>query len=203
MSPQGGKVKYIISGTNRPNSRTRQVCNLVQKLYAEAGEKVEILDLVDLPFEHLTGHHYGGSGLHQTWTEAVAKVTASEGLIFVVPEYNGSLPGALKYFIDHWVFPDSFEARPVCFVGLGGMFGGLRPIEHLQQILAYRNSFQFPLRIFLMNIFKILQDGNIVEPTALQLLKDQVKGFQKFVKALQSQELDANSVLKNKKLQAK
>jgi len=90
MNPQGGKVKYIISGTNRPNSRTRQVCNLIQKLYAETGEKVEILDLTDLPFEHLTGQHYGGSGLHQSWTEAVAKVTSSEGLIFVVPEYNGS-----------------------------------------------------------------------------------------------------------------
>jgi NAD(P)H-dependent FMN reductase len=25
-------------------------------------------------------------------------------LIFVVPEYNGSMPGILKYFIDHWKF---------------------------------------------------------------------------------------------------
>ncbi len=195
-------MKYIISGTNRPNSRTRQVSNLIQKLYAEAGEKVEILDLVDLPFEELTGKHYGGKGLHQTWTEAVAKVTASDGLIFVVPEYNGSLPGALKYFIDHWIFPDSFEARPVCFVGLGGLFGGLRPIEHLQQVMAYRNSYQFPLRVFLMNIFKTLQDGDITEPVSKQLLKDQVIGFQKFVKALESQEIDANSVLKRKKAAA-
>ncbi len=192
-------MKYIISGTNRPNSRSRQVSNLIQKLYAENGEKVEILDLIDLPFEHLTGHHYGGKGLHQTWEQAVAKVNAAEGLIFVVPEYNGSLPGALKYFIDHWIFPDSFEARPVCFVGLGGIFGGLRPIEHLQQIMAYRNAFQHPQRVFLMNIFKTLQDGQIIEPVSAQLLKDQVVGFQKFCKALQSQEIDANSILKKKR----
>ncbi len=202
MNPQGEKVKYIISGTNRPNSRSRQVSNLIQKLYAEAGETVEILDLTELPFGELTGHHYGGSGLHQTWSQAVQKVNAAEGLIFVVPEYNGSLPGALKYFIDHWIFPDSFEGRPVCFVGLGGLFGGLRPIEHLQQIMAYRNTFQFPLRVFLMNIFKTLQEGTITDPVALQLLKDQVRGFQKFTKALQSQELDANSILRLKKAAA-
>jgi chromate reductase, NAD(P)H dehydrogenase (quinone) len=203
MTAEVPKVKYIISGTNRPKSRTRQVSNLIQKLYAETGEKVEILDLVELPFQELTGEHYSGNGLHQTWSDAVAKVTASDGLIFVVPEYNGSLPGALKYFIDHWVFPDSFEARPVCFVGLGGLFGGLRPIEHLQQVMAYRNSFQFPLRVFLMNIFKILQDGDIIEPVSKQLLKDQVVGFQKFVKALESQELHANAVLRKKKAAAK
>ncbi|MEZ0393115.1 MAG: NADPH-dependent FMN reductase [Pseudobdellovibrionaceae bacterium] len=187
-------MKYIISGTNRPNSRTRQVSNLIQKLYAEAGEQVEILDLTELPFEELTGRQYGGPGLHLSWEQAVQKVTTSDGLIFVVPEYNGSMPGALKYFIDHWKYPESFEYRPVCFVGLGGLFGGLRPIEHLQQVMAYRNAYQFPIRIFLMNVFKTLKDGELLDSVALQLLKDQVKGFQRFAKALRAEELDANTV---------
>ena len=121
-------MKYIISGTNRPGSRTRQICNLIQKIHSELGEKTEILDLCDLPFEELTGHHYGGAGLHMDWDEAVKKMTAADGLIFVVPEYNGSLPGALKYFIDHWKYPETFEYRPVAFVGLGITYGGVRPI---------------------------------------------------------------------------
>jgi chromate reductase len=171
------------------------ISNLIQKIYQDLGEKVEILDLLDLPFQELTGAHYGGGGLHPKWVEAIEKVTRSEGLILVVPEYNGSMPGALKYFIDHWKFPETFEARPVCYVGLGGMFGGLRPIEHLQQVMGYRNSFQFPLRVFLINVFKTVKDGDLSDPMALQLLKDQAVGFQKFVKALQSQKLDANSLL--------
>lgn len=187
-------MKYIISGTNRPQSRTRQISNLIQKIYAEQGEKVEILDLTDLPFEELTGKHYSGSGLHLSWEEAVRKMTECEGIVFVVPEYNGSMPGALKYFIDHWKYPETFEGRPVCFVGLGGMFGGLRPVEHLQQVMAYRNAFQFPTRVFLMNIFKTLKDGELQDPVALQLLKDQAIGFLKFCKALKSEGLDACSV---------
>lgn len=187
-------MKYIISGTNRPGSRTRKVCEIIQKLYADSGEKVEILDLVEMPFEELTGAHYGGAGLHQTWEEAVGKVTRADGLIFVVPEYNGSLPGALKYFIDHWKYPESFEYRPVCFVGLGATFGGLRPVEHLQQIMAYRNAYQFPLRVFLINIFKTLKEGELHDPLCMQLLKDQVVGFQKFVRGLQTEKLDANTI---------
>lgn len=186
-------MKYIISGTNRPGSRSRQVSNLVQKLYAEAGETVEILDLADLPFEHLTGQNYSGAGIHLDWEQAVRKITGAEAVIFVVPEYNGSMPGALKYFIDHWKYPESFEYRPVCFIGLGGLFGGLRPVEHLQQVMAYRNAFQFPIRVFLMNVFKTLKDGELLDSVSLQLLKDQVRGFQKFVQALGSHGLDANT----------
>lgn len=187
-------MKYIISGTNRPQSRSKQVSILIQNLYQEQGEHVEIIDLAELPFQHLTGLQYGSDEISSEWKNAIEKVNGADGLIFVVPEYNGSVPGALKYFMDHWKYPQSFEARPVCFVGLGGMFGGLRPVEHLQQVMAYRNSYQFPIRVFLMNIFKTLQNGQLQEPISLQLLKDQVVGFQKFVKALKSQNLDANSL---------
>lgn len=187
-------MKYIISGTNRPQSRSKQISILIQGLYQEHGEKVEIIDLSEMPYQHLTGLQYGTDDIAAEWKTAIEKINNSEGLIFVVPEYNGSIPGALKYFMDHWKYPQSYEARPVCFVGLGGMFGGLRPVEHLQQVMAYRNSYQFPVRVFLMNIFKTLQNGQLQEPVSLQLLKDQVVGFQKFVKALKSQNLDANSL---------
>ena len=50
--------------------------------------------------------------------------------MFVVPEYNGSLPGVLKHFIDCWKYPESFHHRPVCYVGISSSgSGGLRPGE--------------------------------------------------------------------------
>lgn len=191
-------MKYIISGTNRPQSRSKQVAQIVQKIYSDLGEKVEIMDLAELPYSELTGHHYAG-GAADPWVQAISKVNSSEGLIFVVPEYNGSFPGALKYFVDHWKYPESFEFRPMCFIGLGGLFGGLRPVEQLQQVMGYRNSFQYPERVFLMNIFKTLKDGQIEDAVATQLLKSQASGFQAFVKALESQSIDANSRLKRSK----
>jgi NAD(P)H-dependent FMN reductase len=161
-------------------------------MYKQLGEDVEILDLKDFPFNDLKGELYG-----KTMPESVAcwlrKINDSDGLIMVVPEYNGSMPGALKYFIDFWSYPDSFEHRPVCFVGLGGMFGGLRPVEHLQQVFGYRNSFVFPDRIFLVNVWKNINSlGDITEKISVDLLQSQAKGFQAFCRALRAEKLDAH-----------
>lgn len=186
-------MKYIIAGTHRPGSRTLQVAQFVKGLYLSTGEPVEIIDLAQLTVHELDGSFYGAS-LPEKVHEAVEKISHSEGLHFVVPEYNGSMPGALKLFIDHWKFPESFEFRPVCFTGLGGLFGGLRPVEHLQQVMAYRNAYQYPLRVFLMNVWNNFKNGEVLDPVALSLMKDQVVGFQKFCKALQGAQLDANSV---------
>lgn len=188
------KVKYIISGTNRPQSRSHQVSVILQNLFNENGEIVEIIDLSKYSFKDIGEGVYGApQKLSQEWQELLLKIKESEGLIFVVPEYNGSMPGALKLFIDQWSYPDSFEGRPVAFVGLGGMFGGLRPVEHLQQVMAYRSAYQFPERVFLMNIFKTLQNGSLTDETSQALLKSMVVNFSKFCLALQQFGLDARS----------
>lgn len=177
-------MKYIISGTDRNDSRTFQVSEVVQRIYSELGEEVEILDLKGLEMgSTYSGPHAGRLG------EFINKINKSEGLIVVTPEYNGSFPGVLKYFIDHWTYPESFEFRPVCFVGLGGRFGALRPVEHLQQVFGYRNAFVFPIRVFLFNIWEMLKEGEIKDQASLKLLKDQAVGFQAYIRALKSENL--------------
>ena len=189
-------MKYIVSGTLRPGSRTFQLAEIVQQIYSDSNDEAEIIDLKTLQLNLLDGRQYGGVELPTPTAEAVHKVNTADGLIIISPEYNGSVPGALKHFIDHWKFPDSFESRPVCFIGLGGIFGGLRPIEHLQQIFSYRNAYMFPNRVFLMNAPKILVDGKIQDPNIEKLLRTQAEGFIKYVRALQNEKLDANSLLR-------
>ncbi|WP_413574462.1 NADPH-dependent FMN reductase [Bdellovibrio sp. HCB290] len=191
-------MKYIIAGTDRPDSKTLKLAHYVQGIYHAQGEKVEIIDLVEVK-EHLhTGPHYGKA--HSGLQPYLDKLVASEGLIVICPEYNGSMPGALKYFIDHMKFPETFEYRPVCFIGLGWMFGGLRPIEHLQQVFGYRNAFIYPERIFIMNAPKVLnEEGEPQDETIKQLLVKQATGFRNFVSALSAFKIDANSVIASKK----
>lgn len=190
-------MKYIISGTDRPGSNTLKISKYIQSLYAQLGEHVEILDLQQMkPTLHADLQYGKPSDDMQSY---VSKVLASEGLIVVCPEYNGSMPGILKYFIDHMKFPESFEFRPVCFVGLGGMFGALRSVEHLQQIFGYRNAFIYPERVFMMNVFKTVNsDGQVTDELMKSLLLSQAKGFQKFTEALKSHDIDANSHLEKK-----
>lgn len=191
-------MKYIIAGTDRPDSNTLKVSKYIQTIYQQLGETVEIIDLKEMKTHLHQDLHYGkpSEGLKPY----LDKVLGSDGLIVVSPEYNGSMPGILKYFIDHLKFPESFEFRPVCFVGLGGMFGALRPVEHLQQIFGYRNAYVYPERVFIMGVHKILNaEGQPQDETIKQLLLKQAQGFQKFTQALSSFKIDANAVIEKKK----
>ena len=151
------------------------------------------MDLQEFPYKELSGGLYGKE-TNSKVLDWVNKINTSKGLHFVVPEYNGSFPGALKLFIDYWKYPDCFEQRPVCFVGLGGQFGGLRPVEQLQQVLGYRNAFVFPQRIFFNYVWNVLGDEGIKDPLLVTLLKDQVSGFRKFIAAIDGAGLDANAL---------
>lgn len=192
-------MKYIIAGTDRPDSNTLKIAKYVQSLYSSLGEDVEIIDL-RIAKEHLHADlQYGKQS--EGMKPYLEKIVESDGLVVICPEYNGSMPGVLKYFIDHLKFPESFEYRPVCFVGIGsGAFGGLRPVEHLQQVFGYRNAFIFPERVFVMNAHKVINAANeVTDPLLQDLFLRQAKGFQKFSKALADAKLDANSFIAGKK----
>ncbi|MFK8138738.1 MAG: NADPH-dependent FMN reductase [Bdellovibrionales bacterium] len=185
-------MKHIIVGTNRPNSRSADIAQLVQDIYSELGEKTEIVALADYPLNLLDGNQYG-EDKPEIIKDLNQKMDNSDGLIVISPEYNGSMPGILKLFIDHLSFPKAFEKRPVCFVGLGGMFGGLRPVEHLQQVFGYRNAYIYPFRVFFLNVWNIIKEGKIQDESTERHLREQAIGFQKFVKGLQDQGIHANS----------
>jgi NAD(P)H-dependent FMN reductase len=174
----------LIVGTNRPGSNTRKVATQVQEIYASLDVPLHVLDLAKLPAEIFSPASYGEKPKSfQPFTEAILK---APGLIVVTPEYNGGLPGVLKYFIDMLKFPESFEHRPVCFVGLSaGIWGALRPIEQLQAIFGYRNAFNYPERVFLPRINDLLNsDGRLTDGDTLDRLREQAVGFIEFVERL-------------------
>jgi chromate reductase len=189
-------MKYIISGTNRLGSRTLVLSRFIQKLYKEEGEDVEVIDLTKVGLEHIGAEAEYGDKMPPIMREVVAKINQADGLIVVCPEYNGSMPGALKYFIDHWKYPESYEFRPIALVGLGARFGGLRPVEHLQGVFGFRNAFIYPERVFVTDVYKVLDTtGHLTDPKLEALLRSQTRGFQAFTRALSSGGLDANSRL--------
>ena len=190
-------MKYIISGTNRPGSRTLQIAKYVQSQWASVGgESVELIDLSAVGLEHLGATAAYGDAVPPVMKGFVDKITAAEGLIVVCPEYNGSMPGALKYFIDHWKYPDSYEFRPIALIGVSATFGAVRPVEHLQIVFGYRNAFIYPERVFIMEAKKTMNaEGAIVDEKINMFLKSQILGFQAFTKALAQAGLDANSKL--------
>lgn len=174
----------IISGTNRPDSSTVRVAKAVQDIYRNLEIDTQFLDLIDLPEDLFKPTSYASKP--ESFAKFTNPILDSKGLVIVTPEYNGGPPGVLKYFIDMLPFPDSFEHRPVAFIGLSaGMWGALRPVEQLQQIFGYRNAFIYPDRVFLPGIISLLSDENKLKSSQeWELVEQQCEGFMKFVNAL-------------------
>ena len=179
----------LVIGTNRPGSNTRKVAAQVEECYQELNVPLRVLDLARLPTEIFSPAAYAEKPKSfQPFADAILQ---SAGLHVVTPEYNGSVPGVLKYFIDMLKFPESFENRPVCFTGLAaGMWGALRPVEQLQAIFGYRNAHIYPARVFLPQIHGLLDDsGRLKDAELLERLKKQAEGFVEFVEKLKGVKL--------------
>lgn len=174
----------IISGTNRPGSCTRKVVGQIEGLYKKHNAVTSLIDLAILPpgiFD--PGSYAEKPAAFKPFSDVVLE---ADGLVIVTPEYNGGMPGVLKYFIDMLEFPESFEAKPVCFVGLAaGSWGALRPVEQLQQIFGYRNAHIYPKRVFLPGIYNLLNDeGEFTDKEIVERLEKQAESFIDFVKRL-------------------
>ena len=178
------RVIMVISGTNRPDSNALKISRLILGHYQAANVKVELFSLSELPQEIFDPSSYATKP--PAMQAIQQRVLGAKGLHVITPEYNGSFPGVLKYFIDMLKFPESFEERPVCFVGLGaGMWGALRPVEQLQAIFGYRNAFVYPVRVFMPRVNSLLDDdGRITDTDVVERLREQAIGFIDFVEHL-------------------
>jgi len=181
----------LLVGTNRPDSNTRKVARHVEEVYAGLKVPLRVLDLAQMPPEIFSPKSYAEKP--QSFQPFSDGVLQASGLHVVTPEYNGGIPGVLKYFIDMLKFPESFERRPVCFTGVAaGIWGALRPVEQLQAIFGYRNAYLYPGRVFMPGVGKLLDaNGRLTDTDLLKRLHSQAEGFVAFVERIQGRKLTA------------
>lgn len=122
----------LIPGSLRQASSSRAAARALADHLADRAE-CTIADVGALP-------HYNADVSDDPAVAAfVAQIEAADGLIFVTPEYNYSIPGVLKNAID-WAsrpaYASVFKDKP-CFVisTSGGVLGGVRAQAHLKYIL--------------------------------------------------------------------
>ena len=170
----------VISSTNRPQSNTAKIAALAVAGLRRADEEVRLLDLTELPHELFNGGSYSEkpAGFH-SFQEAILD---ADGILSVVPEYNGAYPGVMKYFIDMLQFPDSLYEKPAAFIGLSaGPWGAVRAVEQLEMVFQYRHAHLFGRRLFLPNVGACLDDAEQINDLSLaKRLDEMLKGFVEF-----------------------
>ena len=94
---------------------------------------LEIGEIGHLP--HYNADTDGGPGV----AALIRAISAADGVLFVTPEYNYSVPGVLKNAID-WAsrpaYQSVFKGKPAFVISVsGGALGGVRAQAHLKYIL--------------------------------------------------------------------
>ena len=175
----------VVCGTNRDGALSRSLANQVAGIYREQGHTVDLLDMAELPPETLSGSVYKDqpASLHAL----VERFLAADGVVFIVPEYNGGYPGVLKLFVDMLPYPEGFDSRPCAFIGIAaGQFKALRAVEHFQQIAGYGNAHMFPRRIFIGDSYSNITDGRLNDEELVGRIEKQATGFCKFVESVRA-----------------
>jgi chromate reductase len=128
----------VIVGSLRKDSLNRKVANALAGL-APAALKLSIIDI-----GHLTIYNQDGDeNPPAAWTEFRERIKASDAVLFVTPEYNRSVPAALKNAIDIGSRPygkNAWSGKPGAVVSASpGGIGGFGANHHLRQSLVFLN----------------------------------------------------------------
>jgi NAD(P)H-dependent FMN reductase len=169
----------LLVGTSRPESRTRRVAEFYATLLDELGAPYQYLDLTDLPADLLTEALYHNAGRHYEFNRLIAPLDQSDKLVIFAPEYNCSIPGALKTFIDALPYPGGIRGKKAALVALSsGSQGGLLALSHLTDILFYLGTSVLPQRVRLPNISQAMsKEGEITDPLLRQVLREQAEAL--------------------------
>jgi chromate reductase len=126
----------VVIGSLRQDSFNRKLALAIAHL-APSDFTFEHLRIDDLPLYNQDHDGNPAASVKRLKTE----IAATQGLLFVTPEYNRSVPGVLKNALDHASRPygqNTWAGKPAGVIGVSvGPIGTALAQQHLRNILAY------------------------------------------------------------------
>lgn len=128
----------VIVGSLRKGSFNRQLAVAMAGL-APSSLKLEIVEIGDLPLYNEDVEATAPA----TWTAFRDRIRKSDAVLFLTPEYNRSVPAALKNALDVGSRPygkSAWDKKPCGVVSASpGAIGGFGANHHLRQSLVFLN----------------------------------------------------------------
>src|ERR1700730_508668 len=176
-----------ICGSLRKGSYNRMVMNLLPG-YAPEGMKItEAPSFAEFPIYNADIQN--STGFPAPVQKLADAIRAADGVIFVSPEYNFSIPGGLKNAID-WVsrMPNQpFAGKPVAIQSAtGGTLGGGRMQYDLRRCMIFLDAVTLNKpEIFIGTASQRIDEktGQIKDEQTVEFIKQQLAAFAKFIVA--------------------
>jgi NAD(P)H-dependent FMN reductase len=177
------KLQIIVGSTRQTRAADKVVPWIASRAAQHAEFETEVLDLRDWQLP-MFSEHFGtiGDPSDPTYSDEIVrrwnrKIAEADAYLIVTPEYNHSVPGELKNAIDSVFVSFAFRNKPMAFAGYSaGVGGGIRAVEHLNQIATEVEAVPLRSTVVLPFVDKAFtDDGEPVDPTtevSLQIALD-------------------------------
>src|SRR6266403_2129204 len=175
----------VIVGSLRKEGFTLKIANALAKLAPDT-LKFDVVTLYGISFFNQDLE----AAAPADWLAFREKLQKSNGVLFVTPEYNRSIPGVLKNMIDVGSRPygkSSFLGKPTGIVSNSpGPLGGVNAAKHLQNILpGISGPIMGQPEIYLNGIGAAFDDkGQLTREPVQKLLQQYLDAFAAFVEKL-------------------
>ena len=176
-----------ICGSLRKGSYNRMVMNALQGYAPEGMRITEAPPFAAFPLYNADVQN--SSGFPAPVQALAEAIRAADGVIFVSPEYNYSIPGALKNAID-WVsrMPNQpFAGKPIAIQSAtGGALGGGRMQYDLRRCMIFLDAWTINKpEIFIGNCSQRIDEKTrqIKDEQTIGFIKQQLEAFAKFIVA--------------------
>jgi chromate reductase, NAD(P)H dehydrogenase (quinone) len=172
----------VIVGSLRKASFSLGIANALAKL-APASLKLNVITLHDISFFNQDLE----SNPPADWVALREKIQKSNGVVFVTPEYNRSIPGVLKNAIDVASRPygkSSFLGKPIGIISNSpGPLGGVSAAKHLQNILpGISGAILGQPEIYLNAVGDAFDDkGELIKESLRAVVKQYIEAYANFV----------------------
>ena len=172
----------VIVGSLRKEAFSLKIANALAKLAPDT-LKLNVVTLHDISFFNQDLE----ANPPADWLKFRETLQKSNGVLFVTPEYNRSIPGVLKNAIDVGSRPygkSSFNGKPTGIVSNSpGPLGGVSAAKHLQQILPGISGpiMQQP-EIYLNGVGDAFDDkGNLAKDALQKVLQQYIDAYAAFI----------------------
>jgi chromate reductase len=126
----------VIVGSLRKESLNRKMANALNKL-APPSLSLQIIEIGNLPLYNQDMD----DNVPTAWATFREQIKACDGVLFITPEYNRSIPGVLKNAIDVGSRPygkSVWSKKPVAIISVSpGAIGGFGANQHLRQTFVF------------------------------------------------------------------
>ena len=173
----------VVVGSLRRDSFNRQLAAALAALAPQQLEFVPVR-IDDLPLYNQDDDNNPAEAVRRLKGD----IAKAQGVLFVTPEYNRSIPGVLKNAIDHASRPygqSAWSGKPAAVIGISvGSIGTALAQQHLRNVLAYLDmpTLGQP-EMFIQNKHGLFGDnGSITDDSTKQFLQKFVERFADWVK---------------------